>query len=153
MSGLALLLELAGRRADDAVAAWQRLDAQCADARHKLALLEQHRDAYRRLTDSGLRDGMPAGAIAARIGFIGQIEAVLGRQAQELERLEAACAHHWQALVDARRDRRGYEILTERVAARAAAAAARRIGRETDDALSRAAQAAAAALAATPSGE
>jgi flagellar export protein FliJ len=151
MSGLALLIKVAERRAGEAVAAWRRLEAQCVDTRHKLALLEQHRDAYCRLTHCGLFDGMPAGAIAARVGFIDQIEAVLARQTQELERLEAACARHWQAVIETRRDRRGYEILAERHAARAAAAAALETRRETDEALSRAAQASAATLDANPS--
>jgi flagellar export protein FliJ len=153
MSGLATLVKLAGRRADEAAAAWQRLDAQCADAKHKLMLLEQHRDAYRALTHHSLRDGMPAGSISARIGFIGQIEAILVRQTQELERLEAACARQWQAMLDARRDRRSYELLAERGAARAATAASLHSRRETDEALLRAAQAGASIFDANPPDE
>ena len=153
MSGLALLLKLAEHRADEAAAAWRQLAARYADAKHKLQQLERHRDAYRELTDSGLRDGMPAGAIAARIGFVGQIEAVLVQQVGELERLEAACARQWQALHEARGERRRYEILAGRVAARAAAASSRRQRLETEEALLRGAPGPAAIFDAHPSDE
>jgi flagellar export protein FliJ len=143
MSGTLALIKLAERRTDEAVAAWRRLDAQCRDVRHKLRLLQQHREAYRELTQASLQHGVPAGAIVAHVGFIEQIEAVVLRQAKELEQLEAACARQWQAVVDARRDKRRYEILAERIAARDNAAAARRARVETEEALLRAAAASA----------
>jgi flagellar export protein FliJ len=139
MSGLATLVKLAERRADEAVAAWQRLNAQCDDAKHKLVLLQQHREAYRELTHTGLQHGMPAGSIVAHVGFIGQIETVVVRQTNEIGQLEAACVRQWQAVVDSRRDKRRYEILTERAAARDAATASQRTRMETEEALSRAA--------------
>jgi flagellar export protein FliJ len=141
MSGFAILVKLAEHRADEAVAAWQRLTAQCDDARDKLVLLQRHRETYRELTQAGLRHGMPAGAILAYVGFIGQIETVVVRQSNELGELEAACVRQWQAVVDSRRDKRRYEILAERVNARDAAAAAQRTRVETEEALARAAAA------------
>jgi flagellar export protein FliJ len=139
MSGPAALIKLAERRADEAVLAWQRLDAQCHDARDRLALLQQHREAYRQLTQASLQHGMPAGSIVAHVGFIEQIEAVVVHHTNELGRLEAACARQWQAVVDARRDKRRYEILAERIAARDSAAASRRTRAETEEELLRAA--------------
>jgi flagellar export protein FliJ len=143
MSGLSTLIKLAERHADAAVATWQRLNAQYDDARHKLALLQQHREAYRERTQTELQQGAQAGSIIAHVGFIGQIEAVVVRQTEELGQLEAACARQWQTVVDARRDKRRYEILAERIAARAAAKTAQRMHVETDEALSRAAAASA----------
>jgi flagellar export protein FliJ len=139
VSGLATLLKLAERRADEAIVAWQRLNAKCDDARQKLVLLQQHRDAYRARTHTGLQQGMPAGALVAHVGFIGQIEAVVVRQTSEIGQLEEACARQWQTVVDARRDKRRYEILAERAAAREAATAAQRTRLETEEALLRAA--------------
>jgi flagellar export protein FliJ len=139
MSGLAALAKLAERRADEAVAAWQRLTAQCNDAKQKLVQLQQHREAYRALAHTGLQHGMPAGSIVAHVGFIGQIESVVVRQTNEIGQLEAACVRQWQAVVDARRDKRRYEILVERVAAREAATASQRSRAETEEALLRAA--------------
>jgi flagellar export protein FliJ len=139
LSGLATLVKLAERRADAAVAAWQRLAAQCDDAKQKLIRLQQHREAYCELAHTGLQNGMPAGSIVAHVGFIGQIESVLARQTNELGQIEAACVRQWQAVVDARRDKRRYEILLERVAARDAATASKRSQVENEEALLRAA--------------
>jgi flagellar export protein FliJ len=141
MSGLDTLIKLAVRRADAAVAAWQRLNAQYDDAKHKLELLHQHREVYRERTQTELQQGARAGSIVTHVGFIGQIEAVVAHQTEELGQLEAACARQWQTVVDARRDKRSYEILAERIATRAAAKTSQRMRVETDEALSRAAAA------------
>jgi flagellar export protein FliJ len=140
MAGLDRLIDIAGRRSDEAVAAWQRLRAQCDEALRKLSLLKEFRNRYGRLMRAGLTQGMPATATMTYLDFIGQIDEVVLRQESDLGALEAGCARRWQELIEARRERRMYEILGERAAARAMAAALRRGQAEIDDLLQRAAR-------------
>jgi len=137
MSGLRALIKFAGHRTDGALATWQRLRAQCDEARHKLAVLKQHGQHYRELLHAGLRQGMPATLTMAYLGFIGQIEDVVVRQENDVGSLEEACVRQWQDLVDARREKRTYEILSERAATRELAASVRRRQTEIDDLLQR----------------
>jgi flagellar export protein FliJ len=139
MSGLAILIKLAERRAEEAVTGWARLTAQRDDAKHKLVLLEKHGEGYRDLMRTGLHDGVSAASLAAQIGFIGQIESIVVRQQSELGQLEEACARQWQELLSARRAKRMYEILSERSATREAANASRRQHAEIAEKLQRAA--------------
>ena len=138
MSGLQTLIQFAGRRSDGALMAWQRLRAQCDQARQKLLMLKQHEANYRDLMRCDLQQGISASATMTYIGFIGQIEAVVVRQEGEIGSLEEACARQWQELVEARREKRMYEILAERAAARQSEAAARRAAAEFDELVQRA---------------
>ena len=140
MKGLASLIKLAERRTEQAVLAWQRLRAQCDDAKQKMLLLQKHGEGYRDLMRAGLQQGMRAASSTAHIDFIHQIEAVAVRQGTELGQLEQACARQWQELVSARRDQRMYKILQERAAARDAATASRCQQAESDEAVMRAAR-------------
>jgi flagellar export protein FliJ len=135
MSGLRTLIDLAHRRSNGALAAWQRLRTECDEARQKLTLLKGHAERYRDLLHVQLRQGMTATSTNAYLGFIGQIEEVVVRQESEIGSLEQACARQWQELVDARREKRIYEILNERAAAREQTAAARRGRAELDQLL------------------
>jgi flagellar export protein FliJ len=141
MAGLETLIKVAERRAQEVVLEWQRLNSRRDDAKAKLARLQKHAQGYRDLMQTGLRHGMPAAAIAAHLGFIAQIDAVLSRQQIELEQLETACAQHWEVLVNARREQRIYEMLSERCGAREAAAELRRQQAEIGEILQRAARA------------
>jgi len=87
----------------------------------------------------GLEAGMPATATMAYLEFIGQIDEVVLRQEVDLGSIEQACERQWQALVEARREKRTYEMLSERVAAREAEAALRRRHAEIDELIQRAA--------------
>jgi flagellar export protein FliJ len=147
-----MLIKLAERRADEAVAAWRALHAQCEDARQKLDLLQRHGEGYRDLLWADLQRGIPATSIAACLGFIGQIEAVVGHQQSELVQLEEACARQWQELVTLRREKRMFEILSERAAAKTAASDAHRQRCEIEEALVRAARTAPPMLPAGKSG-
>jgi flagellar export protein FliJ len=140
MSGLSTLLKFAERRSEGALTAWQRVKAQCEEAKQKLLLLRQHGEGYRDLMRASLQQGMSATSMMAHIGFIGQIETVVGRQEDEIGSLEEACARQWQELVEARREKRLYEILGERAAIREADAASRRRQAEIDELLQRAAE-------------
>jgi flagellar FliJ protein len=139
MSGFSTLLKFAERRSEGALTAWQRVKVQCEEAKHKLRLLKQHGDSYRDRMRAGLQQGMPAASMMAHIGFIGQIETVVDRQQDEIGSLEEACARQWQELVEARREKRLYELLSERAATRDAEAASRRRQAEIDELLQRAA--------------
>ena len=131
------LISVTGKRSDAAVVAWQRLKAQCDEALLKLSLLKQHRERYREMLNSGLGEGMPALSTMAYLGFIGQIEEVVLRQESEVGRLEAACSRQWEQLVELRREKRTYEVFTEKLAERELATALRRSQAEIDDLLQR----------------
>ena len=139
MSGLATLTKLTERRAAGALASWQSLRTQCDEAKQKLSLLKKHAEGYRGVMHAGLEQGMSAASMMAHIAFIGQIEAVVVRQEAELGSLEEACGRQWQELLDARREQRMCEILSERTAVRDAEAASRREQAEVDELLQRAA--------------
>ncbi|MBV8590315.1 MAG: flagellar export protein FliJ [Acetobacteraceae bacterium] len=139
MSGLATLRKLTERRAAGALASWQSLRTQCDEAKQKLSLLKKHAQGYRDVMHAGLEQGMSAASMMAHIAFIGQIEAVVVRQEAELGSLEEACGRQWQELLDARREQRMCEILSERTAVRDAEAASRREQAEVDELLQRAA--------------
>jgi flagellar export protein FliJ len=74
----------------------------------------------------------------AHMGFIKQIEAVVIRQETEVVSLEEGCGRLWQELVEARREKRTYEILSERAMRRKADTASRRKQAEIDELLQRA---------------
>jgi flagellar export protein FliJ len=137
MAALDKLISVTGRKSDHAVATWQRLKAQCDDALVKLSLLKQHVERYRAMLNTGLGEGMPAMSTMAYLGFIGQIEEVVSRQENEVGRLEAACTRQWEVLVEIRREKRTYEIFSEKVAERELATALRRSQAEIDDLLQR----------------
>lgn len=132
------LIDLAASRSDEALRAWQQLSEQCAEAMRKLQLLKEYRERYRGRMNAGLEAGMPATAMRAYLDFIGQIDEVVLRQESGLGTIEQACAQQWQALVEARREHRTFEILGERLAAKDAAAALRRRNAEIDDLIQRA---------------
>jgi flagellar export protein FliJ len=140
MSGFQSLITVAGRRTDEALVAWQRLKTQCDDARHKLTLLKQHGQRYRDLMRTSMQQGIEAPATMVFVGFIGQIDEVVGRQESEVGRLEEACTRQWQELVEARRDKRVYEILRDRDATRKMEAALKRSQAEIDELLQRVAK-------------
>jgi flagellar export protein FliJ len=137
MASLHKLISVTGQRSDGALATWRRLKAQCDDALMKLSLLKQHVERYREMLNAGLGEGMPAVSTMAYLGFIGQIEEVVLRQETEVGRLEAACVRQWKELVEIRREKRTYEIVSERAAERELATALRRSQAEIDDLLQR----------------
>jgi flagellar export protein FliJ len=139
MSQVDKLINIAGRRSEEALLAWQKLRAQCGEAIRKLSLLKEYRERYRNLMRDGLQTGMPATATMAYLEFIGQIDEVVLRQESDLGTIEQACERQWQALVEARREKRTYEVLNERIAAREAEAALRRRHAEIDELIQRAA--------------
>jgi flagellar export protein FliJ len=141
MSGLATLIEFTERRIGAALSAWQRLRAQCDEAKQKLLVLKQHGEGYSTLMHSDLQEGMSATSMMAHVGFIKQIEAVVIRQESEIGNLEEGCGRLWQELVEARREKRTYEILSERAKMRKAETASRREQAETDELLQRAVKA------------
>jgi flagellar export protein FliJ len=132
------LINIAGRRTDEALAAWRQLRDQCADAMRKLSLLQHHREKYRDRMRSDLQAGMPATAALAYLNFLAQIDEVLLHQQNNLHRIEQTCARQWEALVEARREKRTYEILSERDAARRTVDTLRRSHAEIDDLIQRA---------------
>lgn len=140
MSGFEGLINVAGRRTDEALMAWQRLKTQCDEAKQKLSLLRQHGERYRNQMRVSLQEGIGATATMAFVGFIGQIEEVVVRQEGEVGRLEEACTRQWQELVEARRDKRLYEILRDRDATRKMEAALKRSQSEIDELLQRVAR-------------
>jgi len=135
MSGMETLVSVAQGRSDGALASWRNLTAKRDQAGQKLMLLKQHAERYRDLMHTGLQQGMPAASTVAHLGFIGQIEEVVVRLEKEVESLKQACARQWLELIDARREKRMYEILGERLAAREAVAVARRGQIEIDELL------------------
>jgi flagellar export protein FliJ len=80
---------------------------------------------------------MAAMSTMSYLGFIGQIEEVVQRQENEVGRLEAACARQWEELIEIRREKRTYEIVSEKAAERELATALRRSQAEIDDLLQR----------------
>jgi flagellar export protein FliJ len=137
MAALHKLISVTGKRSEAAVATWQRLKAQCNEALMKLSILRQHVERYRQMLNAGLGEGMPAMSTMAYLGFIGQIEEVVQRQEHEVGRLEAACVRQWEELIEIRREKRTYEIVSEKAAERALATALRRSQAEIDDLLQR----------------
>jgi flagellar FliJ protein len=137
MAALQTLISVTESKSDGALAAWQRLKAQCDEAMLKLALLKQHRERYRDLLNNDLSEGMPANSTMVYLGFIGQIEEVVLRQESEVGRLEAACTRQWEELTELRREKRVYELVHERSVERELALALRRSQVEIDDLLQR----------------
>jgi flagellar export protein FliJ len=138
MSQFDKLIEIAGRRGDEALVAWQQLKQQCAEALRKLTLLKEYRDRYRAMMNAGLQNGMAASATMAYLEVIGQIDDIVLRQESDLGTIEEACERRWQELVEARREKRSYELYNEFLAAREAEAALRRRNAEIDELISRA---------------
>ena len=137
MTALHKLISVTETKGNAAVATWQRLKAQCDEALLKLSILRQHVERYRQMLNAGLGEGMPAMSTMAYLGFIGQIEEVVQRQENEVGRLEAACLRQWEELIALRREKRTYEIVSEKAAERELATALRRSRAEIDELLQR----------------
>ena len=137
MSGYQSLADFVGHRADRQQVLWRQLMSQCDEAKHKLIQLRQHAEHYRLQMVGHLHDGMEATATMVFLRFIGQIEAVTAKQEIEVTRLELACRHQWQQLVEARREKRMYEILRDRADAEQVAVALKRSQAEIDELLGR----------------
>jgi flagellar export protein FliJ len=137
MAALNKLISVTGRKSETALATWQSLKAQCDEALMKLSVLKEHCERYRSMLSAGLGEGMPAMSTMAYLSFIGQIEEVVHRQQSEVGRLEAACTRQWQELVEIRREKRVYEIVSERANERELATMLRRSQAEIDDLLQR----------------
>jgi flagellar export protein FliJ len=133
--GYQSLVEVVGNEADRQLAAWRRLMSQCDDAKQKLVQLRHYADRYRRQLHTQLHDGIAANSTMVFLRFIGQIEGVILTQEREVARLELACRQQWQLLVEARREKRMYEILRDRATAEKLAAELRRSERAIDDLL------------------
>jgi flagellar export protein FliJ len=138
MSELEPLVRFAEDRANRALIAWQRLRAQCDETKQKLRMLGQHGEHYGDQMRADLQQGSSGTSVQAHIGFIAQIEAVRFRQESEISNLEEACRRLWQELLEARREKRMYEILSERAQMRNAQAVYRRQQAEIDELLQRA---------------
>jgi flagellar FliJ protein len=135
MSGIATLVKFADSRAQTALTAWQHLRLQCDKAKQKLLALNGHRENYRARMCNDMQQGISANSMIAHLGFINQIEAVVTQQENEVANLEEGCARLWQQLVDARREKRMYEMLSTRAAVRRADILSRRGQREVDELL------------------
>ena len=137
MSGIATLINFADTRAQTALTAWQHLRLQCDEAKRKLLALNGHPETYRARMCNDMQQGISADSITAHFGFINQIEAVVTRQETEVANLEERCALLWKQLIDARREKLMYEVLSTRMTARRAEILSRREQREVDDLLQR----------------
>jgi flagellar export protein FliJ len=135
MSAYQSLADFVGHEANRQFAAWRHLMSQCDNAKQKLVQLRQYAERYRRQLQSQLQNGLPANSIMVFLRFIGQIEDVIAKQDREVTRLELACRQQWQILVEARREKRMYEILRDRAAAEKLAAELRRSQSEIDELL------------------
>ena len=137
MSSYQSLAEFTGDRADRQQVRWRQLMNQCDGAKRKLVQLRHYAERYRLQMRGHLADGMEATATMVFLRFIGQIEAVIAKQEQEVARLEQACLEQWHRLVEARREKRMYEILRDRAAAEKLELALRRTQAEIDELMGR----------------
>jgi flagellar protein FliJ len=135
MSGYHSLANFVGNEANRQFAAWRRLIDQCDNAQHKLVQLRQYAERYRQQLQLNLAAGLAANSTMVFLRFIGQIEGVIAQQEREVARLELACRQQWQNLVDARREKRMYEILQDRAVAENLATELRRSERQIDELL------------------
>ncbi|MGH7072996.1 MAG: flagellar export protein FliJ [Stellaceae bacterium] len=135
MSGYQNLADFVGKEANRQFVAWRGLMDQCDNAKRKLAQLRQYAERYRQQLQSQLADGLAANSTMVFLGFIGQIESVIAKQERDVARLDLACRQQWQKLVEARRERRMYEILDDRAETEKMAADLRRRERELDELL------------------
>jgi flagellar export protein FliJ len=137
MSNYQSLADFVGGRADRQQAQWRHLMNQCDGAKRKLVQLRHHAERYRLQMRGHLSDGMEATATMGFVRFIGQIEAVIAKQEHEVARLEQACLEQWHRLVEARREKRMYEILRDRAEAEKLSIALRRSQAEIDELMGR----------------
>jgi flagellar export protein FliJ len=137
MSAYQNLANFVGDVAERQQVQWRQLMTQCDGAKKKLAQLKQFAERYRIQMRDRLHDGSEATAIMIFLGFISQIEAVIAKQEREVAQLEQSCVEQWQRLVEARREKRMYEILRDRVAAEKLTAALRRSQAEIDELMGR----------------
>ena len=137
MSAYESLANFVGDRAARQQVQWRQLMSQFDGAKKKLAQLRLYAERYRVQMRDRLSDGSEATAIMVFLRFIGQIEAVIVKQEREVAQLEHACLEQWHRLVEARREKRMYEILRDRVAAEKLAAALQRSQAEIDELMGR----------------
>jgi flagellar export protein FliJ len=137
MSSYQSLADFVGDRADRQQVRWRQVMNQCDDSKRKLVQLRQYADRYRAQMTGQLHDGMDATATMGFVRFIGQIETVIAKQESEVARLDQACHQQWQQLVEARREKRMYEILRDKASAEKLAAELRRGQAEIDELMGR----------------
>jgi len=137
MTSYQSLADFVGDRADRQQVRWRQVMSQCDESKRKLIQLRQYADRYRAQMTGQLHDGMDAAATMGFLRFIGQIEGVIAKQEGEVARFEAAATLQWQQLVEARREKRMYEILRDKAEAEKLAAALRRSQAEMDELMGR----------------
>lgn len=137
MTSYQSLADFVGGHADKQQVVWRNLMSQCDGAKRKLLQLRHYAERYRLQMRGNLSDGMEAMATMVFLRFIGQIETVITKQENEVARLEQAVLEQWHRLVEARREKRMYEILRDRAAAEKLALALRRSQTEIDELMGR----------------
>jgi flagellar export protein FliJ len=137
MSAYQSLANFVGDRAARQQVQWRQLMNQCDAAKRKLAQLKQYAERYRIQMRDRLNDGTEATAIMVFLRFIDQIETVIVKQEHEVAHLEQSCVEQWHRVVEARREKRMYEILRDRVVAEKLAAALQRSQVEIDELMGR----------------
>lgn len=137
MTSYQSLADFVGDRADRLQVRWRQVMGQCDEAKRKVVQLRHHAERYRQQMGRRLNDGMEATATMGFHRFIVQIEAVIAKQETEVARLEQLCLQQWHHLVEARREKRMYEILRDKMAAEKLSAALRRSQTEIDELMGR----------------
>jgi flagellar export protein FliJ len=127
------LVTFVSNQANRRLVVWRQLMNQCEAARAKLTQLKQYAERYRVQMRADLQQGMAANATMVFLSFIGQIESVIAKQELDVTRLEQACLQQWRHLVEARREKRMFEILRDRAAAEKLAAALQKSQAEIDE--------------------
>jgi flagellar export protein FliJ len=137
MSNYRSLADFAGDRADQQQVQWRMLMGQCDAAKRKLGQLGHYAERYRAQMGAHLADGLDATAAMGFLRFIEQVETVVAKQQREVARLDLACREQWHRLVEARRERRMYEVLRDRAVAEQVQLALRRSQIELDELMGR----------------
>jgi flagellar export protein FliJ len=137
MSNYQSLADFAGDRADQQQVQWRLLMGQCDAAKRKLGQLRHYAERYRSQMGAHLANGVDATAAMGFLRFIEQVESVVTKQQREVERLDLACREQWQRLVEARREKRMYEVLRDRTVAEQVQADLRRSQIELDELMGR----------------
>lgn len=136
--GLTALGKSADREVEAAQRRWAALSKECAGGRQKLVLLQQYGEGYRAQLEAGACQGLAAGQAVAITAFMRRIAEIIIIEEGRVRQLEETAEREWTRLVEARRQRKMIDLLTERDAQKKLEVELRRSEREIDDLLGRA---------------
>jgi flagellar protein FliJ len=132
-AGMATLLRLAEREADQEARRLGQINQRIAEARDQFEKLAQYRDEYTNQMHGRLRTGIAVDELANLKSFILNLDGMVEKQRQSVLRLEALAQTQILALQTSQKKKKSFEVLIEKAQLKEKIALAKREQKQSDE--------------------